>query len=223
MEAAGQRTLRVNGRCGINQRYGGTGMRKCSSAVRGVLVATLVSALPVAALAQTESRQQAAPAPRQPPASPAATPAPAAPAPAVRREGQPVNIKVEVTITDQRGGAPPVKKTVNVVTGDLLNGSIRTQARYTGAGAIPLNIDAEPQILADSKIRLRLNMQYSLPGGAAADTEPTGRMVGSLQSTDIQESLSLILDNGKSTIAAQSADPVGDRQVTIEVKATIQR
>jgi hypothetical protein len=31
----------------------------------------------------------------------------------------------------------------------------------------------------------------------------------------------LVLENGKPLVAAQSADPVGDRQVTVEVKATI--
>ena len=31
----------------------------------------------------------------------------------------------------------------------------------------------------------------------------------------------MILESGKAMIAAQSADPVGDRQVTVEVKATI--
>ena len=33
----------------------------------------------------------------------------------------------------------------------------------------------------------------------------------------------LILENGKTMVVAQSADPVGDRQVTVEVKATILR
>jgi hypothetical protein len=33
----------------------------------------------------------------------------------------------------------------------------------------------------------------------------------------------VILENGKSVSVAQSADPVGDRQVTIDVKATILR
>ena len=42
---------------------------------------------------------------------------------------------------------------------------------------MPLNIDTEPQLLADGKIRLRVNLQYDLPiparsgdpGGAAQD------------------------------------------------------
>ena len=46
---------------------------------------------------------------------------------------------------------------------------------------------------------------------------------GSLRTTGIHENLAMILDNGKPLVVAQSADPVGDRQVTIEVKATILR
>jgi hypothetical protein len=33
----------------------------------------------------------------------------------------------------------------------------------------------------------------------------------------------MILENGKSMIVAQSADPIGERQVTVEVKATVLR
>ena len=36
-----------------------------------------------------------------------------------------------------------------------------------------------------------------------------------------RESLALILDSGKPMLVTQSADPVGDRQVMVEVKATI--
>jgi hypothetical protein len=39
----------------------------------------------------------------------------------------------------------------------------------------------------------------------------------------LRENLALILESGKAVVAAQSADPVGDRQVTVEVKATILR
>ena len=111
----------------------------------------------------------AAPAPRV--AAPAPKPAPEQPAPAVSTTvtpprgfaGQPVNIKVEVTITDQRGAGAAPKKTVTVVTGDQLSGFIRTQTLFPGIGDVPLNVDAEPQILSDGKIRLRLNLQYDLP------------------------------------------------------------
>jgi len=166
---------------------------------------------------------------------PVRTPAPRAvteqttptPAPAVavtpRREfaGQPVNVKVDVTITDQRGAGPALKKTVTVVTGDQLSGFIRTQAFFAGIGEVPLNIDTEPQILNDGKIRLRVNLQYdlpTLPAGAA----PQGDHPAPTK-TAIRENLALVLENGKPLVAAQSADPVSDRQVTVEVKATILR
>ena len=44
--------------------------------------------------------------------------------------GQPVNIKVEVTITDERGAGASPQETVTVVTGDQLSGFIRTQTLF---------------------------------------------------------------------------------------------
>ena len=196
------------------------------------MLRTFTFALSIAALGAATARAQPATAPAPATARPGGpttiTPQPASapvatPAPAPRREGQPVNIKVEVTITDQRGASPPMKKTVTVVAGDNLGGFIRSQANYTGIGFVPLNVDVEPRLLADNKIRLTLNLQYNLPAGAAADTGPNVPGAGTLRTTDIHENLALILENGKPMVAAQSADPVGDRQVTIEVKATVLR
>src|SRR5437763_13745591 len=86
-----------------------------------------------------------APAPQRtlPPAAPEAA------APRVRREGQPVNVKVDVTVADQRGSAAPLKKTISIVVADSMGGRIRSSAESTGGFNIPLNVDAEPQILAD--------------------------------------------------------------------------
>ena len=39
----------------------------------------------------------------------------------------------------------------------------------------------------------------------------------------IRDAVTMILESGKPLIVAQSADPVSDRQVTVEVKATILR
>jgi hypothetical protein len=140
-----------------------------------------------------------------------------------RREGQPVNIKVDVTITDQRGNATPTKKTVSVVTADGLGGFIRSQASYFNIGEVPLNVDTEPLLLSDGKMRVRVNLQYELPAPPNAASGEVAPQAGSLRKTSIHENLSLVLENGKPIVAAQSADPVGDRQVTIEVKATVLR
>ena len=140
------------------------------------------------------------------------------------RRGQPVNIRVDITIADQNGsGAASTKKTVSVVTADGLNGRIRTSASYASLPPTPLNVDAEPEILNDGKIRVRVNLQYALPGNVGASHQADIPGAGALRLTDIQENLSLVLENGKPLVAAQSADPVGDRQVTIEVKATVLR
>src|SRR5215510_11266725 len=105
--------------------------------------------------------------PQQPATMPTpGTPAVAAPERTPRREGQPVNVKVEVTITDQRGGKEALKKTVTVVTGDEMGGFIRSQANYTGIGLVPLNVDIQPRLLADNKIRLVLGLQYNLPAAS---------------------------------------------------------
>src|SRR6266536_1492486 len=84
----------------------------------------------------TPSPAQAPRGPAQPAAPVARTPAPApaeAPAaPRARREGQPVNVKVEVTVTDQRGTGAPLKKSITVVVADSMGGRIRSSAESTG-------------------------------------------------------------------------------------------
>jgi hypothetical protein len=150
---------------------------------------------------------------------PRTIPPPAAPAPVERprREGQPLNIKVDLTLTDQRGGGAPIKRTVTVLAADGYTGSIRTQSQVTQVGPVPLNVDASPTLIADGKIRLSINLQYDWP----APTTETGTPRGTVVSTSLHDQLMLIVESGKSMIVAQSADPVGDRQVTVEVKATV--
>jgi hypothetical protein len=195
--------------------------------VVGIAAPAWPQSTPAARPTQPTPRTQATPrlpVPPAPPAPPAApgepVPPPPPPAPP-RRAGQPVNVKIDVTITDAgRTEMPTTKKTVSVVTGDGLNGRIRSTANYSGIPVVPLNVDAEPEILADGKIRVRVNLQYSLPGNTGGQPAQVAG-AGELRFTEIQENLSLVLENGKPIIAAQSADPVGDRQVTIEVKATV--
>jgi hypothetical protein len=169
---------------------------------------------------------QPAPAPRSPGATPTPTPTPA-PVAETRvavREGQPINVRVDLTITDQRGGNPIFKKTVTVVTADGMGGFIRSTARYREIGDVPLNVDTQPRLLPDGKIRVSVNLQYDLPANVdPSDIKNEERRAGPLTKTSIHENLSLVLESGKPIVAAQSADPVGDRQVTIEVKATILR
>lgn len=192
---------------------------------RVLVLSICLTAMVASAFAQGQQGPQRGATPR--PATPAAeqqapgTPAPAA-APTPRRQGQPVNVKIDVTITDQKDGSTALKKTVSVVTADNMGGYIRSTASYGSLGDVPLNVDVSPELLADGKIRVGVNLQYDLPGSVTAQsTETPG--AGPLRRTQIRENLNVILENGKPITVAQSADPVGDRQVTIEIKATILR
>jgi len=150
-------------------------------------------------------------------ATPAAAPAAPAPGPPPRR-GQPINVKIDLSINDQRAGAAAVKRTLSMVVADQQGGSIRSQSEVLAVGAVPLNVDVFPELLADNKIRLNLTLQYDWPAPMEAGRDaPRGTVV----KTALRDSVTLILENDKPMIAAQSAEPIGDRQVTVEVKATI--
>ena len=168
------------------------------------------------AFAQTPARPAApaAPATPAPPAvvPPAPPPAPPAP-PGLRRDQQPINIKVELTFSEDGNGAP-VKKTVTTVAGDGFSGSVReTSSGTPGLVPVALNVDASPTILPNGKIRLTFNIQYTT-GQISVPSE--GRL-----RTDIRQNLTLILDNGRTLRVSEAADPVSDRHVTVDVTATI--
>ena len=103
-----------------------------------------------------------------------------------------------------------------MIAADGYTGSIRTQSQVVQVGPVPLNVDASPTLLADGKIRLAINLQYDWPAPADGNAAR-----GTVTSTSLHDQLMLILESGKPIVAAQSADPVGDRQVTVDVRATI--
>ena len=150
------------------------------------------------------------PVPKSPPA--------VLPVPDPRRAGQPVNIKVDVVVSEQRGTEAPTKRTLAVVVSDRHNGRVRTQSDVAAVGPVALNIDASPEILSGGKIQLLFSIQYDGPG-PAEDLKNAER--GAVMKTTVSQVIALILENGRPMIAAQSADPMGDRKVTVEVTATI--
>jgi len=189
-----------------------------------LMTSAVVFAQPPASGAPRSDRQTPAQAPRAD--TPAAAPAARTLAPPVpRREGQPVNLKIDFTITDQRGSAPAIKRTLTMMIADERTGSIRSQSSVFQVGDVPLNVDASPTLLTDGKIRLGFNLQYDWPAPLdASATNPNQQPPrGTVIKTALHDSVTLILESGKPMIAAQSADPIGERQVTVEVKATVLR
>jgi hypothetical protein len=173
---------------------------------------TLLS--PIASTAQTAGAPRPSTRPVTPPAVAVQPTEPAGPArveqavPKVR--GRDVNLQVELTITDQTGTAPGEKKTVSMVIADATFGRIRSTVRPDHSY---LNVDARPRLLDGDRILLELTVEYTpaLPSGG-----PTSRYPAALN-----QSLSLILQNGKPMSISQAADPAADRRMTVDVRASV--
>jgi hypothetical protein len=128
------------------------------------------------------------------------------------------NVQIELTLTDQTSNATPDKKTVSMVVSSGNWGKIRSAGSFQPVGDRPigvdLNVDARPFVSLEGQIQLELTLNYSPPGGPAKDNLTTAR-------TGLNQSLTVILQSGKPLVVSQAADPVSDRKVVVEVKATV--
>ena len=72
-------------------------------------------------------------------------------------------------------------------------------------------------MLADGRVLLRVNIEYG------EKRVPTGKDVqpGQITEATLNESVTLLLESGKGLAVTQSADPMSDRKVSVEVKATV--
>ncbi len=132
--------------------------------------------------------------------------------------GQPVNIRLDITITDQQASGAPVVKTLTTLVADNWQSRVRTEGSTFmspgNASPIALNLDARPRIMNNTRDRILLMMTIEYrPSGM--DTKP-----GS-SATTLNQSLQVILQDGQPLMISQSADPNSDRKVKLEVKATI--
>ena len=172
------------------------------------LIVTLLLGLSTGTLAQ------------QPAPTPAvqSKPAPPAPEPAAppRETGQPLNVRVEFTITEEVGGAAPAKKMVSLTVADRQNsfvrsgGDVRVGDRYRN---VNINVDARPTILRENQVRLEVSLEYR--------PQATGSGTGDPALWGISERVGVILESGKPLIISQAFDPTSDRRMTVELKGTI--
>lgn len=126
--------------------------------------------------------------------------------------GQPVNIKLDFTITDQTGPGDPLRKVVTIVVADRHSGSIRSTGSVRSQGRVQINVDARPQILQSGAIRLTLGLEYN-PRTLDNDS-PT-------EWSSLNEQIGVILQPGKPLVVSQAADPASDRKISVEVLASI--
>jgi hypothetical protein len=184
--------------------------------IRRFVFAILFSAIASGASAQTPKPATPAPTPTAQPE--AKVDVNRAAFEAVRKvRGRDLNVQVEITISDQTGSSPPAKKVVTLLAADQTQGRVRANARasrrdvgFVGTG---LNVDARPTVLDNERILLELTLQYQPMHESSTAQEPT----------NLDESISVILQNGKPLTISQAADPISDRKMTVEVKATVIR
>jgi hypothetical protein len=145
----------------------------------------------------------------KPPAPPGGQPQPGPPAPP-RRRGKDLNIQIELTISDQSGSAAPEKRTVSMIVADASFGRIRSN-QFNGAAG--LNVDARTELLESERILVELTVEYKAlpPDGVPPTKRPA----------DMNEMLTIILQNGKPQVISQASDPVSDRKMTLEIRATV--
>jgi len=85
-----------------------------------------------------------------------------------------------------------------------------------GQDDLPLNMDASVNLTPSGAVLLRLGFTYFVPG--AAQLEGPGFHV---TRRGLTENLTVLIAPGRPMIVSESADPVSDRKVKVEVKAEI--
>jgi hypothetical protein len=172
---------------------------------RRLTTAALAFGLTLGCLVPAYAQEAQSPAPK-PPAE--AAPPTARPEPT----GQPVNIKLDITITDQTGPGEPLRKVVTLIVADRGIGSIRSTGSVRTQGRVQINVDARPTIVQSGAIRLTMGLEYN-PRTLGNDA-PT-------EWSSLNEQLGVVLEPGKPLVVSQAADPASDRKITVELRATI--
>ena len=158
-----------------------------------------------------------------PPAPPASPAAPAPPAPPnvidMSAGGQPVNIRLDVSVIDQEGTGLARPKTLMVILADKAMG--QTRAVYEDRS---ISVDARPTIV-DGLIRVNVTVKSQEPQHTWRSVGP-GNEQQQPKSDPIlnwTNSFALLLSNAKPMVALETLDAVTKRKLSIEVKATIQK
>lgn len=129
--------------------------------------------------------------------------------------GQPVNVRLDVSVIDQQGDGAAQPKTLMVILADKAMG--QTRAVYEDRS---ISVDARPTIV-DGLIRVNVTVKSQEPptswvpvGGGPPKSDPI---------LNWTNSFALLLSSGKPMVALETSDAVTKRKLSIEVRATIQK
>lgn len=130
------------------------------------------------------------------------------------------NVQIELTLTDQAGSNPPEKKTVSMIVSSGTLGKVRSSGTIRPQADVPypvvLNVDARPFVSIDGPVQLELTLEYYPLKDAGLEKEGAKQ-----RPSGVNQSQTVILQNGKPLVISQAADPINDRKVLVEVKATV--
>jgi hypothetical protein len=176
----------------------------------GIVIVALAVAAPAMAGQQNKVEQKAA-----------ATTAKAETPKTLEPPALSLNVKVEVTITDQAGPGDAAKKTISMIVGDRQNNSIRSSTQVRTGGNyrnVGINLDARPwiDVKDPNRVQLMFGLEYQPKTTGGSDSNEPGL-------SSLTQRQTLILESGKSMLVSQAADPTSDRKITVEVTATILR
>lgn len=193
-------------------------MCHCIGVQRSLVLACVLSGGAIGSAASTEAQTPAPSRPAQAaPPSPTPSAKPATDEPAPVRRGQPVNIRIELLLTDSVEGKVIAEERFNTLLADRQLGRVRRQD-VMSLGTIKLNnqrfeVDVLPEIVGD-RLMLVVTLTYSAPAGPTGTDETAG--------VTFVENVSAFFDSGKPlTIIEAKGDPVGNRRVVVQATATI--
>jgi hypothetical protein len=139
---------------------------------------------------------------------------PAAAPRAARKPPLPINVQVDIVVTERTPTSEPVVRRAQLVTADGESTSVRNVSVWrpvdAPVGEAPFRIDLQADVLDATRVRLRLGVDYGLsrPGDKVNSGQVTIRQA-------------VVVRDGASIVIAETADPVTDRTVKIEAKANI--
>jgi hypothetical protein len=174
--------------------------------VKQLLTTLIAICLAATVNAQQGGQSKPQPAPGAPPSPFAPTPVPVKD-PVVNPVGgadESVNIRYEIRIREE-GGPQPITKMVSMTATTHDTSLVRANQ---GQGN-PLNVDVFPSDVRDGRVRTKLGLEYT------PQTPPQ------MSKLSVRQNISVWLESGKPMVISQSADPMSDRRLTVEVTATI--
>jgi len=132
------------------------------------------------------------------------------------------NVRLELTITDQTGSGQPIKKLISLLLAERGSGRVRSRGTVHAprAGGNPLqqsysvelNADANILRIEGDRVRIMISVEYAPAAPEGGNPEQRG--------SPLNQTVDVVLENGRPTTIVEAADPLTDRKVTLEATAT---